>query len=69
LISQLKVNQAAPSVGGAVANNRDQTAMESQIRTLEDQREKLQSALDEWTALAKVRALRVPFSSTRRLTS
>lgn len=53
LINQLKVNEAAPAVGGAV-NNKDQAAMQAQVRALEDQKEKLQIALNEWTALAKV---------------
>jgi chromosome segregation ATPase len=62
LTSQLKANQAAPAVGGVVTDNKDQAAMEAQIRALEDQKKKLQSALDEWTELAKVRAPRAPFS-------
>jgi DNA repair exonuclease SbcCD ATPase subunit len=69
LISQLKANQVVPAVGGAATNNKDQAAMVAQIRTLEDQKDKLQSALDEWTELAKVCALRIPFSNTRRLIS
>jgi hypothetical protein len=68
LISQLKANQVVPAVGAAT-NNKDQAAMMAQIRTLEDQKDKLQSALDEWTELAKVCALRIPFSNTRRLIS
>lgn len=53
-IEKLRDNQAAPAVGGTPANGGEVVDYEVKVQTLEEQKAELQSALDEWTTLAKV---------------
>jgi chromosome segregation ATPase len=56
LVAELRANQAGHVVGGAPASGKETTVLEIKVKNLEDQNTKLQTALEEWTALAKVPA-------------
>lgn len=54
-VDKLKANQSAPAVGGAqLPSSAGEAVLKQQVQDLTEQKETLQKALDEWTALAKV---------------
>jgi chromosome segregation ATPase len=55
VVDKVKANQSAPAVGGAQPpSSAGQAVLEQQVQDLTEQKETLQKALEEWTALAKV---------------
>jgi chromosome segregation ATPase len=54
-IEDLEATQAAPAVGGPQTSDKEKKDLQEQVRGLEEKRDGLEKALNEWTELAKVR--------------
>jgi chromosome segregation ATPase len=54
IVEQLKATQSAPAVGGFRSTDKDKILLEENVQQLKHQNATLQTALEEWTALAKV---------------